>query len=348
MRQSTWRTIEDCLFALNTEYTPEEREELSLPPYPLPARLAKHHEVVSAEVDRLRREDFTERICVTTTMARPEPWENLARRLPQRHGDDFFETALTLVFAAGEISTEEAEAVVGGVPNAIARNKLRSQIVHALVGRGDLADAHRVSESFEPFHGLDQRFFGHRIIARGFAERGRAGEFFKLWPRLAAGKERDYLGELKGTLVASVAREAGWEAAVGVVADKRVGPAYSGRAFEPLARGGEVDLLLEIFSGGETGLDDLGQLAVLATALAAKAKTAGEATVEPFTRILHRVIALEASDRAVMRARDQLLLSLWPAYPDAAALALARKAARAPRVKAELKTLHPEVTRPAV
>jgi hypothetical protein len=47
-----------------------------------------------------------------------------------------------------------------------------------------------------------------------------------------------------------------------------------------------------------------------------------------------------------MRARDDMLVDLWPAYPDQAALTLARKAARAPRNKRELVELYPDVIRP--
>ncbi len=75
--------------------------------------------------------------------------------------------------------------------------------------------------------------------------------------------------------------------------------------------------------------------------------TANHSTVarDSLTQVLNRVIALDPSEKPTMRARDQLLLSLWPAYSDAKTLALARSSARTPSIRRELTVLYSDMVR---
>ncbi len=350
MREETRAAVEMCLAAVNTEYKADEVERLNRPPYPLPDRLLPHRDVARAEIERLRQEGKTDSTCVLTLYdTYAERWSTLADRFlddrPRFHGSELFSGALMLMFSAGAMSADEFEAAVADVPDAIVRDQLRSQLIHALLGEGEVARAEQVCETLED--GWD--FLGHRRIALWCAQNGDAAEFFSRWPRLAATKERQHLQRLKTVLVHSVARRHGWRAALDLVADKRIGPKFRPTAFQPLTESGEVDQLLAVFSSpdGRDLLADVEQLEILAGALAAKATTTGVATREPFTEILDRIVALDPSDRSVMRARDAMLLRLWPAYPDADALTLARSSARTPGIKRELaQGLHPTITRP--
>jgi hypothetical protein len=349
MREETRVAVQACLEALDTRYTPEESDRASCPPYPFPDRVIRHHDVVLAEVERLRREGRTDRTCTRANWEKqPQPWESRANLLRDAHLSSFFGDALRLLFAAGDLSAAEFEAVIAQVPDDVTRNHLRGQLVHVLLADGHVADAERVSDTFEDFHGQDQRFFGHRRVARWFAQRGDAAEFFARWSRLAAGRERHDMGGLKETLVESVARVHGWRAAITVAGDKRLGPAYRRFAFTPLAENGEVERLCELFSfpEGTDLLGELDQLQVLAAALTTKAQRTGVATREPFARVLHRIIAVDPSQKQAMRVRDWMMFRLWPAYPDADTLALARKSVRTPDLRHELKALHPAIARP--
>lgn len=349
MREETRTAVEMCLAAVNTEYTADEVERLNRPPYPLPDRLLPHRDVARAEIVRLLREGVTDGTCVLTLHdSYAEEWSALADRfLDERlqfHGSKLFSGALMLMFSAGAMAADEFEAVIAGVPDAIVRNQLRNQLIHVLLGQGEVLRAEQVSGTLED----GWEFFGHRRVALWCAQNADAAGFFSRWPRLAAAKERQHLQTLKTVLVHSVARRHGWRAALDVVADKRIGPKLRSSAFQALAESGEAAQLLAVFSSpdGHDLLTEVEQLEVLAAALAAKATTTGLATREPFTEVLDRIVALDPSDRSVMQARDAMLLRLWPAYPDADALALARKSARTPRIKRELaQGLHPTVTR---
>ncbi|WP_406281117.1 hypothetical protein OH799_16175 [Nocardia sp. NBC_00881] len=348
MRKETRVAVETCVAALNTVYTYEERERRSRPPYPLPDRLVWCRDLVFAEVERLRREGEPNCSCVMGTLDwGSQSWETIANQLRHAHGHDTFSEALILLFAASDMSPAEFENVIPHVPSDITRNKLRSQLIHALLGVGEIARAEQISDTLEPFRGRDQRFLGHRRIAYRFARQGDAAAFFGRWPRLDPRQERHHMGELKKTLVESVGGGHGWREAIKVTGDRRLGPAYRINAFADLAEAGEVEQLRELFSTTEASglLRVTDELAVLSRALVAKATRTGVATHEPFTAILHRIIAIDPSDKQAMRERDGMLLTLWPAYPGLDTLALARKSARTPSIRRELATLHPRIAR---
>jgi hypothetical protein len=129
------------------------------------------------------------------------------------------------------------------------------------------------------------------------------------------------------------------------------GPATSGDLIQGrgiLAADGAVAELMEVFSAADERdlITEVEQLTLLARALHVTAMRTGFASREPFSGILDRIIALDTSDKATMRARDAMFVDLWPAYPDRAALTLARKATRTPRNKGELVELYSEVIRP--
>ncbi|MET9259463.1 hypothetical protein [Amycolatopsis sp. NPDC004079] len=349
MREETRNAVQACLDALNTTHTAEEHDRASIPPYPFPHAVVAHRAVVLAEIERLRHDGRTDRTSMSGLTTWAEPWTSLADRLPNAHLRHFFDQALPLLFIAGDMPPAEFETALGRAPSDFIRNNLRGHLVHALLTReDDVAGAERVSDTLEPISGQDTRFIGHRLIADWHARQGDTTGFFARWPRLAAGRERHHMGELKVILVESAAREHGWQAALAATDDKRLGPAYRRRAFSPLAEDGEVEQLTTLFSSPEgTGLlNELDELTVLTYALHAKAQRTGTAAHEPFTRILHRIIAIEPSPKQTMRLRDGMMWHLWPAYPDADTLTLARKAVRTPHIKRELKTLHPDIARP--
>jgi hypothetical protein len=346
MRAETRVAVEACVEALNTEYTAEERDRAVRPPYPVPDRLVRNRDVMLAEVERLRQAGQGDRTCVFAmrdTWA--GPWETATNRLHGSTPNDAFRAALPLLFTASDMSAAEFAAVISRVPGATHRNHLRAQLVQALLDAGEVAEAERAADTFES----DHAYLGHRRIALWFARRGDAAGFFARWSRLAATKDRHHLGVLKQTLVESVTRVSGWQEAIAVIADKRLGPTNRRHAFAPLAEAGEVEELRTLFAAGPGAglLDPLEELGLLSDALYHQARRTGKATAEPFTEIFNRILAIDYTQKPSMRHRDGMLLRLWPAYPDADTLALARKSARSPAIKRELKTLHPDVIRPA-
>jgi len=349
MREETRIAVEACLEAFAGTATEEEKDLGSLPSYPFPAAMAEPRAIVLAEIERLRTEGNHDRRSMSGLTVWAESWAGEAGRQADSTYWDFFARALELLFVAGDMSPAEFEALIGRVPRDFERNFLRGRLVHRLLTvEHDVAEAERVSETFEPLGGEDQRFVGHRLVAFWFAEQGDVTAFFARWRRLAAGKERHHLGRLKEILVQSASRAHGWQAALAATGDKRLGPKYRQHAFHALVENGEVDQLHALFGSPEGAglLTELDELTVLVGALHTKASRTGVAMPEPFRQILTRVIAVEPSPKAAMRLRDGLMQHLWPAYPDAETLARARKAVRTPGIKRDLKELDSTVLRP--
>jgi hypothetical protein len=350
MRPQTRAAVAACLAMIAEPYTDEEHRQRSRPPYPLPDRVLPHQAVAVAQLTRLVESGFDGSCLTDPRMIRPTEWRSLAQRVLLLGFHWRAIEALILIVAAGDVSPAELEAIVPAVGSAFDRNLLRGQLIHMLLDAGDVPEAERVCDSLEPqeFDGSDWRFYGHRYIARWFAERGDAPEFLARWKALNAGAERFEMARLKGFLVSSVSRRHDWRAGLAVTADRRIGPRFRHEAFRPLAQDGAVAELMEAFSAAHEPdlVTEVEQLDLLAKALSVTATRTGFANREPFSQILDRIIALDTSDKATMRARDAMLVDLWPAYPDHAALTRARKAARTPRNKSELVELHPEVIRP--
>ena len=350
MRPQTRAAVAACLAMLAEPYTDEERRQRSRPPYPLPDRVLPQQAVVVAELTRLVESGFDGSCLTDPRMIRPCEWRSLAQGVLAlgRHWSAL--QALILIAAAGDVSPTELEATVPAVDSAFNRNLLRGQLIHMLLDVGDVSEAERVCESLEPqeVDGSDWRFYGHRYVARWFAERGDVPEFLARWKLLNAGAERFEMAMLKGFLVSSASHRHGWRAGLAVTADRRIGPRFHQEAFQALAKDGAVAELMEAFSAPDVRdlVTEVDQLTLLAKALHVTARRTGFANREPFSEILDRILALDTSDKATMRARDDMLVDLWPAYPDQAALTLARKAARAPRNKRELVELYPDVVRP--
>ncbi|GAA3277645.1 hypothetical protein GCM10020218_026850 [Dactylosporangium vinaceum] len=171
---------------------------------------------------------------------------------------------------------------------------------------------------------------------------GRRRRVLRRLEALCTGEGPPRPGDLKRRLVEGVARATGWEAALTLTADKRLGPAFARHAFT--AFGADVDGLRRVLAG-VGALPELDQLALLAEAVR-QAAGKDPASDHPYLpELVDRIIAVDpATDRATMRSRDWLLFSLWPAMGEQATLERARRAIRTPQYKRELHRLPRDVT----
>jgi hypothetical protein len=176
------------------------------------------------------------------------------------------------------------------------------------------------------------------------ADRGDAGGFFAGWKRYSAAKDRHGMAELKTRLITGVAHAEGWQAALAVTRDKRIGPRFAKHAFSAFAA--DVDGLQRVFTGEATGvLSEMDELSVLARAVQDATGKDPERNHPLLDEIVDRIIAVErTTDGATMRMRDWLLFSLWPAIGEQATLDRLRKAVRTPQHRRDLTVLPRDLT----
>lgn len=314
------------------------------PPYPTPpgwvAFQSAAFEALHERLDRGGADPF-----MTCRLYEPErTFVDSASRLVS--GTRMFEPFDTVchLLAGGIVSVGDVHTIIEALDvESLNRAHLQRAIVYRCLADGDVDQA--AIEADSVWLG-DQVWVGWRALGSHYAAAGDAKSLFGLWRRYEAGKERDQMARLKRTLVSTVAGEQGWRAALDLATDKRLGPAYAGVAFEPLAKSGDVDGLLELFDRAD-GLDavaELTRLDLLVEALCASSDPNPLLDHPHLGEILARVIAIDpATSKAVMRQRDQLLFSLWPAIGEAATLQRVRAAVRTPSYRRELKRLPRDV-----
>lgn len=255
---------------------------------------------------------------VTRVKGTPIPYPSAVAALGRRF--DFADAACVLL-AAGELDDADVEALAEFLPSYCG---IRRQQVLNRLAVGDLAGARAAATDSMAF----------RDIGAWLADRGDAAEFFGDWKRYEAGRDRHGMADLRRRLVAGVAANAGWRAALAVTGDKRIGPAFARYAFSFVT---DLDELRGAVAGV---LSELDELSVLAGAVR---QASGHNPVRDHPllgEIVDRIIAVDpTTDKATMRWRDGELFGLWPAYGDQATLDRVRAAVRTPRYRRELTVL---------
>jgi hypothetical protein len=323
-------TLVDVLIeGLTAPVTDEEHRASTSPPYSTPAALVAPREMVLRELQAHLPADGDGPMTVTRVLGPAQPYRVEVNLLRQR-GVFRFADAVCALLAIGALTDDDVETLLPCLPASCGIG--RQQVLNRLAG-GDVAGARVAADRIRG----DTGWKGHRDVAAVLADRGDAAGFFAGWRSYAATKDRHDMTGLKRRLVEGVARVAGWEAALALTADKRLGPAFAVHAFT--AFGGDVDELRQVLAG--TGvLSELDQLTLLAEAVRVASGKDPTRNHPHLDELVDRIIAFDAStDRATMRTRDWLLFSLWPAMGEKATLDRVCKAIRTPQYKRELKLL---------
>jgi hypothetical protein len=222
-----------------------------------------------------------------------------------------------------------AERVAGHLPP---HSGFRRQLVRNSLAAGDLAAAARHAAAMG-----SNAWVGHREIGAAHATAGDAAAFFAGWKSYNAREARNRIADLKRTLVSAVAGRQGWQAALAVTKDKRIGPDFALYAFDAEA---DVDGLLALFGGDAAGvLTQADELVVLVRAVCAATPRNPDRDHPRLAEIVDRIITVEPSTKDTMRWRDGQLFRLWPAIGEQPTLDRVRKAVRTPSIKRELKVL---------
>jgi hypothetical protein len=323
---------EAVVAGLTAEVTEAEREAARTPPYPLPAaRRAPRDRLVRELVDRLPAEGDGP-LTVTRVRGTPIPYRSEVASLERPGRFDFGDAACALL-AVGALDDADVTALAELLP---AHCGIRRQQVLNRLALDELDEARaaagRIAAGFS--------WVAYRDIAGVLADRGDTTGFFADWKHYEARQDRTGMANLKRRLVVGVARKDGWEAALAVTRDKRVGPEFARFAFDAFVDG-DVEGLLRLFAGDAAGvLSEQDELSTLARAVRAASDHNPERDHPVLGEIVDRIIAVDPStDKATMRWRDAELFGLWPAYGEQATLDRVRKAVRTPGYKRELTTL---------
>jgi hypothetical protein len=317
---------------LTAEVPQAEREAARTPPYPLPAaQRASRDRLVRVLVDRLPAEGNGP-LTVTRVRGTPIPYRNEVASL-QRPGRFDFGDAACALLAVGALDDADVEALAELLPRYCGFR--RQQVLNRLAL--DALDEARAAAARVP-DGLS--WVAYRDIAGVLADRGDTKGFFADWKHYEARQDRAGMTELKRRLVVGVARKDGWQAALAVTRDKRVGPEFARFAFDAFLDG-DVEGLRRLFAGAAAGvLSEEDELTMLARAVRAASGHNPETDHPLLGEIVDRIIAVDpTTDKATMRWRDGQLFALWPAYGEQATLDRVRSAVRTPRYKRELTTL---------
>lgn len=178
---------------------------------------------------------------------------------------------------------------------------------------------------------------GERLLeaAAYHAARGDAAAFLRGWSHYDADCDRAQLQRLKTRLVRAVAGREGWQAALEVVRDRRIGDVFRVHAFEPPAYG--YDDLLTLFGGDAAGvLAEADELHCLVAAAVAESRPRPLTDHHGVDQLLARVTAIDAdANLESMQARDRLLSTLRMAIGSDETLARLRAQIRTPRLRTE-------------
>ncbi|GAA3453606.1 hypothetical protein [Dactylosporangium matsuzakiense] len=326
--------VDALIQGLTAPVSEAQRAAYASPPYPTPPTLVAPRASVLGELEARLPADGDGPMTVTRVLGPVQPYRLQVRSL-RRPGPFRFADAACALLAVGAVTDDGAETLRPHLPPSCGIG--RQQVLNRLAA-DDITGASAAADRIEGGTGWK----GHRDIAAALADRGDAAGFFAGWKRCAPAKDRHGLADLKRRLVEGVARASGWEAALALTADKRLGPAFAMHAFT--AFGADVDGLRRVLAG-VGALPELDQLTLLAEAVR-QAAGKDPASDHPYLpELVDRIIAVDpATDRAIVRTRDWLLFSLWPAMGEQATLERARKAIRTPQYKRELHRLPRDVT----
>jgi hypothetical protein len=334
--------LEVLIEALRYEPSERELDAARRPPYPLPRRWRRPRERIVQALQEAVPPDGRDVETITRVRAPIEPYASAVEQFG-RPGTFSFSDSVCLLTAGGVLTIADAHRVAALVDGFDAR-ALHRQIVLLHLARDDVAAAEAEAERMGP----EWAWTAHRSIGRHLARRGDTEAFFARWSTYRAVKDRNEMDRLKGELVEAVGARDGWQRAVELTKDRRLGSAYAEHAFVAPSENGDVEGLLELFGGPARGvLGEIRELKLLAAALVAAAGPAPPADHPRLGEVLDRVIALDpTADKETMRDRDGILLQLWPAYGEESTLRRARAAARAPWIKRELSALPRDVPGP--
>jgi|SRR5215217_7006729 len=328
------KSLSEVLIAgLTMHITEDEKEAASRPPYPTPVNQLPLRDVVLHELHTRLPPQGDGPLVMCRILGYLQPYRVEVDLLSDERGCFSFSDAACALLAIGSLTENDVEELLPHLPSysGFQRQLIRNYLAADNFDRA-LVEADRIPD--------DQSWTGYREIAAKLAKRADTQGFFALWKHYAAGKDRDWMEDLKASLVRNVARQQGWKAAITLTSHKRLGAKFVGDAFAGLPEMTDVDQLYRLFNDEAAGiLSETMELSLLASAVRASTPTNPDQNHPLLDHIVDRIMAVDSNDKAITYWRDDELFYLWPAYGEKATLDRVRKSVRSRNYKRELTAL---------
>ena len=314
--------------AVAYEWTPDEVDASRKPPYSNPAPIHSHVEAILAEIDAHLPAEGDGQLVVLRALSAAQSYSSAARGVAR--GRIVLLDAACLLLSARAISIAEAQAICEHQePRAAAG--LRRQIVVSHLDDGDVESAIAATVACG-----ENAYGAMRDIGRWYSRRGDSEGYLRLASKYGGGKDRAGLDEMRAALVRQVSLDQGWEAALALTEDKRIGTAQRINALLPLAKEGRFDELVALFAARPELLDQFDQLRVIGSAILA---FRGDSQHPALASHIERVAAIDPSvDKKTMRLRDRLLFMLLPGIRTEESFSRLHAAVRTPLLKRDVKS----------
>jgi hypothetical protein len=354
-----------ALDAIGALPSPAEKEAASRPPYPMPACKAAFLTTAREALRRRLEQGGADPMCSTRLLERAQKFSVAARnelagiggtigksekRLPPRQlVDSDVSDMICVLLAGGLIPVDTARKAAESSAYELAPRFLQRAIVYRHLADGDLAAANAACDS--PVWG-DEAWVGWRAVGEYFAGRADAQSFLALWPRYRARQERDWMDDMRRSLVVAVSRARGWREAAALTRDKHIG--NKGHihgmlyvALTPLAESGDTGTLRRLFDEPAlAGLSELARLQLLVDAMCAAMPEPARTDHPELDEVFARIVAIDPTvSKQQSRQRDWLLLGCWPLVGEPATLKRLRAAIRAPLYRREISGLAKDIPR---
>ncbi|MDR0439731.1 MAG: hypothetical protein LBI59_01925 [Candidatus Accumulibacter sp.] len=346
-----------ALDAISALPSPQEQEAASRPPYPMPAYKAAFLPVAREALRRRLEQGGADPLCSTALLERAQKFSDAARVElantdgpagdPQRLVDSDVCDMICLLLAGGLIPVDTARKAAESSACHLESRFLQRAIVYRHLADGDAESAKAACD--DPVWG-DEAWVGWRAVGEHFAAAADAKSFLALWPKYQARQGRDWMDDMRRSLVAAVSRARGWREAVALTRDKHIGNKghFYGMlyvALTPFAESGDTKTLRRLFDEPAlAGLDEFGRLQLLVDAMCAAMPGPAQTDHPELGEILARIIAIDpAVSKQQSRQRDGLLLDCWPVVGEPATLKRLRAAIRAPLYRREISGLAKDI-----
>lgn len=163
-------------------------------------------------------------MCSLRTLDRPHRFNSAARqeiRTPNDVGD-----MICMLLAAGRLTVHDVLSLMDLLDaRALRRLFFRRAVLYRLVAEGDIARVRDLCEiwSAEAAAGDADPWVNWRVLGEHHVAEGDLKAFVSLWPRYVVGEQKWWIEDQRVALVEALALSEGWEAAVRLVGDRRIG-----------------------------------------------------------------------------------------------------------------------------
>jgi hypothetical protein len=330
--------------AIAAQPSAEAIEAASNPPYPTPPHYAAFEKAARSALQIRFERGGRDPTCTTRLFERAQRFSDVVRLELTCAREFYVPDAICLLLAGGLIPVATVQEAIGALAPKTCARFLNRAIVYRLLADDNVEAA--MTACGDPVMG-DESWVCWRAIGEYHADRADVKSFLALWSKYGARQDRNWIDDMRRSLVIAVSKTHGWREAVLLTQNKRIG--LNGHeygmlyvALTPVAESGDTAALRRLFAT-EASLSDLSEIAqirLLLNAMQINAPRPPQTDCPELDEVLARIIAVDPTvSKRQSRHRDWLLVDCWLFIGEEATLKRVRAAIRAPIYKRELKRL---------